>query len=790
MSAISPQFTEQLLMLVLAASAVLAWVLWYRGRKELRHFKQLFDDLPNPILRISLSSFAPVVCNRAFSRLLGYKNNASCIAKFSQHPHLSQQNFYQIYRLSQDSKADASGNIRTDIVLRDRAGNMVHQRLTVQLERTNRFVDIVLDAPRSGLGLEGSKDEREKNEPLVQQNLLAYLKLDLRLNIVAYNTLAKEMFSLTNNKRRLANFESVLPDSESRQLIDIYRRRLTKHGQLTLKIDPDDSEGMGQWILSKDAANDYYHAFFKELDVGRASSGLAHSLQALLGDSLGSVKLGFWEYDHRQGLISHNKAWLNRLGFETDDPGSEPISFWLSNVAPTNREDVSDRFTQGADEFTLHYKMVSSQGVQLDIESRGIVTQRGADGAALFSEGVHIELTRNEQSTLDRKTVHHLMNLLASVSGYADLIEGSGDLPDGIRKYVAQITQAASSIREILSPDNNRKVNKGLSVQKLASQFKLKVRDSATDTLNYSLNGIEPTDFTEAISPDGDHSTAANLGKSDDQSETFIKTEIDDETVEELIKHIVQFIRDETDGDLDIAFLMPEAPATPPYNNHCSSCDAFVGEEFTCLKFMQANVNIEPKHFQYFLQPGFLSSISGDENFLLRASELVRENGGHLDLSLIGRNLNVALYLPLMIPVAIELDVNLASGEIANACDKKILVIDDEQSVANFLKEVIQRAGFSVTAFTDSREALDYFIRHPYQFDLVITDQTMPGYSGDVVMQRMLELNPELPIIMCTGYSDAVSERSARKLGAAGYLTKPVEALHLINTIQQSLEAN
>ena len=78
-------------------------------------------------------------------------------------------------------------------------------------------------------------------------------------------------------------------------------------------------------------------------------------------------------------------------------------------------------------------------------------------------------------------------------------------------------------------------------------------------------------------------------------------------------------------------------------------------------------------------------------------------------------------------------------------------------------------------------------LRRELEFDLVITDQTMPGPSGDVVMQLMLEQNPQLPIIVCTGYSQAISSSAAYRAGAAAFVTKPVQASHLMQTINRTL---
>jgi len=105
--------------------------------------------------------------------------------------------------------------------------------------------------------------------------------------------------------------------------------------------------------------------------------------------------------------------------------------------------------------------------------------------------------------------------------------------------------------------------------------------------------------------------------------------------------------------------------------------------------------------------------------------------------------------------------------------NERILLIDDEAMLAELGKMMLESLGYAVTIQTDSAEALATFQRQPDQFDVVITDQTMPGLTGGDLAQRMLETRPDLPIILCTGYSSIISEERSRAMGIKGFLPKP-----------------
>jgi PAS domain S-box-containing protein len=104
----------------------------------------------------------------------------------------------------------------------------------------------------------------------------------------------------------------------------------------------------------------------------------------------------------------------------------------------------------------------------------------------------------------------------------------------------------------------------------------------------------------------------------------------------------------------------------------------------------------------------------------------------------------------------------------------RILFVDDEVLLAEMGKDMLERLGYTVTAHNHSIEAMDEFLEDPTKFDLVITDQTMPGLTGTDLARRMLTTRPDLPIILCTGFSHVIDEEAAKALGIKEFTFKPV----------------
>jgi PAS domain S-box-containing protein len=117
-----------------------------------------------------------------------------------------------------------------------------------------------------------------------------------------------------------------------------------------------------------------------------------------------------------------------------------------------------------------------------------------------------------------------------------------------------------------------------------------------------------------------------------------------------------------------------------------------------------------------------------------------------------------------------------------------ILVVDDESMIVNINKAILEHLGYKVMATTDSLDALEKIRTAPDQFDLIITDQTMPNLTGAELAQKILQIKPTMPIILCTGYSSVLSEEDALAIGIKKYARKPVDRATLAKVVREVLD--
>ena len=119
---------------------------------------------------------------------------------------------------------------------------------------------------------------------------------------------------------------------------------------------------------------------------------------------------------------------------------------------------------------------------------------------------------------------------------------------------------------------------------------------------------------------------------------------------------------------------------------------------------------------------------------------------------------------------------------------ERILFVDDEPALANLGKQLLERLGYRVTVCTSSTEALSVFNAGPQAFDLVITDMTMPHLTGDALAQSMLASRPDIPIVICTGYSERITEDMIERLKIKALIMKPLVRAEMALAVRQALD--
>jgi CheY-like chemotaxis protein len=166
---------------------------------------------------------------------------------------------------------------------------------------------------------------------------------------------------------------------------------------------------------------------------------------------------------------------------------------------------------------------------------------------------------------------------------------------------------------------------------------------------------------------------------------------------------------------------------------------------------------------------------------------IVAAHGGAITVeSVIGEGTTFRILLPLAAnPVA---EAVTADRPSASRGRELVLLVDDETEVVAMTTRCLERLGYEVASCEDPVDAWETFAEDPDAWDVVVTDHTMPGLTGLELARRMLERRAGLPIVLCTGYSEAANEETASAIGIAAFLNKPVDPNKLAATLRAVLD--
>ena len=170
---------------------------------------------------------------------------------------------------------------------------------------------------------------------------------------------------------------------------------------------------------------------------------------------------------------------------------------------------------------------------------------------------------------------------------------------------------------------------------------------------------------------------------------------------------------------------------------------------------------------------------------------IVKVYGGAIAVeSKLGEGSTFSLYFPPCDSLFSEDEKGGApTGVLPRGNGQRILVVDDDEAILQLIEIALRHLGYDVDSYASSVKALAAFSAAPANFDLMITDQTMPNLTGDLLVQRVRALRDDLPVILCTGYSETLNQSKALALGVNCFLMKPVSVTDLAQSVAEIFQA-
>lgn len=366
--------------------------------------------------------------------------------------------------------------------------------------------------------------------------------------------------------------------------------------------------------------------------------------------------------------------------------------------------------------------------------------------------------------TLAGGIAHDFNNILAAIVGYTEMAHSRTPPESPVRRNLEQVLKASHRatdlVKQILAFSRQREQERRpLQIGSIVKEALKLLRSSLPTTIEirYSLTGDREQGAVFA-DPTQIHQVLMNLCTN--------------------AAHAMRA----TGGLLNVTvaeIVIPAAPAAHPL-------DLQPGP-YVRLTVSDTGHGMEAAVMERIFEPYFTTKEVGEGTGLGLAvvQGIVKSHGGAITVqSEPGRGTTFEVLLP---RIELELTQRMEAAELLPTGSERILFVDDEEVMVELGKDMLEPLGYRVTGRTNSFDALETFRKQPDAFDLVITDMTMPGLTGRELARELMAVRPEIPVILCTGFSELIDEQQAQTAGIRAFVMKPYVIAGMARTIRQVL---
>ena len=367
---------------------------------------------------------------------------------------------------------------------------------------------------------------------------------------------------------------------------------------------------------------------------------------------------------------------------------------------------------------------------------------------------------------------HDFNNILSSILGYAEL---SNDVlrdshNEKLLKYISRINSAGNRARD------------------LVAQLLTFSRSGTSNPQPIELEALID-DVISLITP----TMPSSITLTKDIAADIPPVLMDNTQMHQILMNLCINARDAMQGHGKLTIkLSNESNAT----GICSSCKSHIQGQYVKLTVEDTGsgiqANILGKIFDPFTTTKDIGKGTGMGLSVVHG--ILHKHNSHIIVDSI---INKGTRFHLLIPATESTSTEQVTPEILetktldnNNKNIRILVVDDEAPVTEFMQDFLRSQEYIVTSTTNSKQAIELFRNADPEFDLVITDQTMPEITGDELAKEIFKIKPHTPIILCSGYSEIIDEKAALALGCAQFLMKPISNTALLSAIKETLIAN
>ena len=511
-------------------------------------------------------------------------------------------------------------------------------------------------------------------------------------------------------------------------------------------------------------------AFVDITDLREAENALRES-ENRLNLAIQQAGMGTWDADLRTGHAFMSQNYFHLLGFEPGLDGKETFEMWRSRIHPDDRDRVSREFKRAKQEhclYAIEHRVIrgdTGEVAWLSVFGRFLYDE---NGRATRHIGIFFDSTERKRleeerqkaveclhqaqkveaiGTLAGGIAHDFNNILQPIIGYTEMalneLSPSSLLRDGLEQVLNASLRAKDLVGQILAVSRSSQEQQRIpiDISSIVKEALKLLRSSLPSSIEMRQNiqrGVTLADPTQI------HQVLMNLC-------TNAAHAMDDKGILDVRLSPVDLSESDLAGS--------------------SAIDLKPGPHLK-LSVSDTGAGMDVSTMERIFDPYFTTKEIGKGSGLGLAvvSGIVKRHQGAVTVQSESRKgTTFTIYIPM---VDAESETTMQVDDLLPRGSERILLVDNEMAVTEIGTALLESLGYKVTSQTDGVKALDVFRSSPGEFDLVITDYTMPNLNGLDLAREVLRIQPDMPIMLCTGFSEKITPKGMKELGL-GLLLKP-----------------
>jgi PAS domain S-box-containing protein len=639
------------------------------------------------------------------------------------------------------------------------------------------------------------QQNEEKYRKILDDIEDGYFEVDLKGNFIFFNNSVCRILGYSASEIPGMNNRQYMDEKNAKKVFEtfnrVYRTGKPAKGFDWEVIRADGSNGhvdASVTLIADEAGNPIgFRGIARDITERRQAEKDLRESDEKYRQLVNHAPAGIYEIDFTKGkLVSVNDVMSEYTGYSKDELLNMSALDFLTRESQKQMTDSIARLMNGEKIYgSVEYKARAKDGRELWMlvnaryfydkhgkpKSALVVTHDITDRKRAQKEKARLEDQLQQAQkmeaigTLAGGIAHDFNNILSVIIGYTELILLNGNVAEDVRQNLKEIFNASKHARDMVKQilafsRQSKQERKPIQVAHIVKEAIKMLRASLPTTISIQQHIEKDTGIIEA-DPTQIHQVLMNLCTNAAHAMNGKDG-------------VMQISLSNVELDLAGPEMVPDLNPGP----------------YLKLSVSDTGHGIAPESYDKIFDPYFTTKKKEEGTGLGLAvvQGIVNSSNGAVTYdSEVGKGTTFHVYLPAIkrkLTNEEEISTPLPMGQ------ERILFVDDEQPLVEIGKQMLQRLGYTVATRTSSIEALELFKADPNRFDLVITDIVMPNMTGDKLAEKIIDIRSDIPVILCTGYSEKITRRDASEMGIQSFLMKPLVMRDLANTVRQALSAN